>query len=510
VLHRARGRPRSLYKRLAAGFLAVTVLAVVVADLGSAWFLKRELQSRSDAQVVYALKVRVEAMRSHDVFADAQGPCVAALFEADGASLKQSAGAEIPGARLSLSPVQLERYAASGAPVSMANGGFRAAVARLPNGRYIVSAVSMASAHKTVRGLLAIEGLVSLPLVAAVVLGTLWFCRRALRPVHDVTRTAFRVVRSSAPESDLSHRVESTYSSSEARCMADIFNAMLDRIETEFHGRRKAEGELRHFVAAASHELRTPLTTISGYAQLARLGALADPLELDQAMERVHEEAGRMAELVDELLLLARLDQGRPLESTQVDLAELCAEVVADARVRYPHRDIRYTEPGAAQTVLGDPHRLRQVIINLVCNYATHTPPETGLEVRLAREGCQEVIDVIDDGPGIPEELRGRVFERFFQARPRTGEARSGSGLGLSIVAAIVSAHGGSVTMEPSERGAWFRVRVPVEGPVPGGARGEGPRSGLAAAKRQREDADEEYGARQAGVARGRSADAGG
>lgn len=316
--------------------------------------------------------------------------------------------------------------------------------------------------------MLLIEAVVSVPLVATVVLGTLWFCRRALLPVHAVTRTARRIALSDAPETALAHRVTAAYSSAETRCMADTFNAMLERIEREITGRRKAEGELRDFVAAAAHELRTPLTTISGYAQLARFGALEDPLEFDQAMQRVQEEAGRMTEMVNDLLLLARVAQARPMESRAVDLAELCSEVVSDARVRYPEREIRYTEQGAAHTVLGDPHRLRQVLINLLSNYAAHTPADAGVEIRLTREASEEIVDVIDDGPGIPQELRRHVFERFFQARPRTsGEERTGSGLGLSIVAAIVGAHGGSVSVEPSERGAWFRVRLPANRPAP-------------------------------------------
>jgi two-component system OmpR family sensor kinase len=321
---------------------------------------------------------------------------------------------------------------------------------------------------KTVGVMLLIEAVVGLPLVAAVVLGTFCFSRRALLPVHAMMRTARNIVLSDAPETALSHRVTAACSSTETRCIANTFNAMPDRVDREFAGRRKAEGELRDLVAAAGHELRTPLTTISGYAQLARCGALDDPLEFDRAMQRVQEEASRMTEMVDDLLSIARLGQARPMKSRAVDLAELCSEVVSDARVRYPEREIRYTEQGAAHTVPGDPHRLRQVLINLVGNCAMHTPVDAGVEIRLSREGPDEVVDVIDDGPGIPEELRGRVFEPFFQAHPRASEEeRIGSGLGLSIVATIVGAHGGSVSLEPSERGAWFRVRIPAERPNP-------------------------------------------
>jgi two-component system OmpR family sensor kinase len=179
-----------------------------------------------------------------------------------------------------------------------------------------------------------------------------------------------------------------------------------------------------------------------------------------------------MTLLIDELLLLARLDQGRPMECVTVDLARLCSEVVADARVCAPERVISYTVQLNAHEVLGDPHRLRQVLINLLYNVRSHTPPEAGVRVELTREGAWQVIDVIDNGPGIPEEFRERVFDRFFQVDRLTRQARdqggshSGTGLGLSVVSAIVGSHGGMVRIEPSERGAWFRVRLPDSAPA--------------------------------------------
>lgn len=253
----------------------------------------------------------------------------------------------------------------------------------------------------------------------------------------------------------------------EAHCAPDDLRAKVALVEAEFARRAKAEQRLREFVAVVSHELRMPLTIINGYAQLIRMGALGAPMELDAAMERVQKEASRMTLLIDELLLLARLDQGRPLERVNVDLARICSEVVADARVYAPERVIRYTVQRDAHEVRGDPHRLRQVLINLLYNVHHHTPPEASVSVELTREGRWQVIDVIDDGPGIPEKFRERVFERFFQmARLPSqaqdhGEPHSGSGLGLSVVASIVGSHGGTVRIEPSERGAWFRIRLP-------------------------------------------------
>jgi two-component system OmpR family sensor kinase len=453
-------RSRSLYHRLAVGFAVITIVGVAIADFGSIWALGDQLRQRADASVMLGLHIRLKDVNTAGTFPAAEGPCAAALFESDGGSLKQTAGDSVRGARLELSLDQLRRYARYGRPVTVEPGPWRLAVARLPDGRFVAAAQSTASDERTLRTLLAIELIISVPLVAAVVCGTVLFCRRALAPVNAVTHTALRIMKE---EQDLSHRVRPGYSSRETTCMADAFNAMLDRIESEFTRRQKAEGELRDFVAAASHELRTPLTTIAGYAQLARLGALDDPLELDTAMERVQKEAHRLSELVDELLLLARLDQGRPLERVPVNLAQVCAEVIADGRVIHPERELRYRRQSGGHVVLGDPSRLRQAVINLVCNACTHTPPGTYVEIRLSREDGWEVLDVLDQGPGIPEELRERVFERFFQVTRKPHQQQlGGSGLGLSIVSAVLSAHGGSVAIEPSDRGAWFRARIPA------------------------------------------------
>lgn len=229
--------------------------------------------------------------------------------------------------------------------------------------------------------------------------------------------------------------------------------------------RRKSEQRVMAFVATACHELRTPLTAISGYVQLARLGGLDDLERFDLVMDRMTDETRRMSALLDELMLLARLDLGQPLASEPVNLARLCREAVADAQACSPHHPIRLTILPGTHAVTGDRDRLYQAIANLLANVRHHTPGGTRTALGLGTEDGFRVIEVIDDGPGIPVELRRSAFERFVhggRAATHAPDAGGGNGLGLSVVAAIVSAHGGTVSLEPGHRGAWFRIRLPA------------------------------------------------
>ena len=211
---------------------------------------------------------------------------------------------------------------------------------------------------------------------------------------------------------------------------------------------------MRRFVADASHELRTPLTSIRGFAELYRQGAVTDPVELGRMMRRVEDEASRMGLLVEDLLLLARLDQQRPLEQVPVDLLDVVTDAVEDARLLAPDRTVELAISGdEAPVVLGDEPRLRQVVTNLVSNALTHTPSGTPVAVTLdtvAGNGLPGHVRVAvhDRGPGLSDEQRAKVFERFYRADPSRTRAAGGTGLGLSIVAALVAAHGGRVHVE--------------------------------------------------------------
>jgi two-component system OmpR family sensor kinase len=264
-------------------------------------------------------------------------------------------------------------------------------------------------------------------------------------------------------EGNLSHRITHDDRATEVGQLGHALNVMLGNIETSFTEKEESERRLRQFVADASHELRTPLTSIRGYAELFRSGAAADPATLERVMLRIESEGERMGRLVEDLLLLARLDQGRPLERATIDLVPLVTEAVEDARIVALDHPIDLTAPDEAR-ITGDANRLRQVIGNLLTNARVHTPPGTPVHVSLVTSGDIVTLTVGDEGQGIAPDDARHVFDRFFRAdtsRTRVGDDH-GSGLGLSIVASIVAAHGGHVTLDTAPgQGATFTVTLP-------------------------------------------------
>lgn len=308
------------------------------------------------------------------------------------------------------------------------------------------------------------ELVVGVPVMGLLVLGALWCSRRTLLPIREMNRTARRIAEASDQPSERLPSVPRP--PRDLQCTADTLNYLLRRIEEGAVRRKQAELRLHELVGAASHELRTPLTTITGYTQLARIGALDDPRRLDQAMEQVQREIQRMNRLVEDLLLLARLSQGGLLEQRPVDLAEVCAEAVARAQSPGARHALRCVTESPTHMVEGDRHRLEQVIGHLISNVLLHTPENTSAEVRLRLDGDRQVIDVVDEGPGVPEAAREHVFEPFFRAENTPpapdGDPCRGRGLGLSVAAAVVKAHGGTIALRPTERGAWFHVALPA------------------------------------------------
>jgi two-component system OmpR family sensor kinase len=237
---------------------------------------------------------------------------------------------------------------------------------------------------------------------------------------------------------------------------------MLTQIEVAFTRSHNSENALRRFLAQASHELRTPLSSVRGYAELFRRGAKEHPEDLDLAMRRIEQEAARMGVLVEELLLLARLDEGRSLEREPVDLTQVAADAVADARILAPDRDVELEQTGPVG-VLGDDSRLRQVVTNLVMNALQHAGAEASVVVSTRAVDGQAILEVADDGVGMPDDVAARVFEPFYRPAGAHGRSEGTAGLGLSIVAAIAEAHGGTVDLQTSlDQGARFRVRLPA------------------------------------------------
>ncbi|SDC70714.1 sensor histidine kinase [Rhodococcus tukisamuensis] len=339
---------------------------------------------------------------------------------------------------------------------------WRALTAVTPEGAVTV-AIRLADVDQTVERLVGLQ--VGIGVVVLSVLGVAGYLvvRRSLRPLVEVEHTAAAIA-----AGDLHRRVPERDERTEIGRLSVALNGMLTQIQTAFaateaseESARRSEDRMRRFVADASHELRTPLTTIRGFAELYRQGATTDT---DMLMARIEGEASRMGLLVEDLLMLARLDAQRPLAQEHVDLLTVASDAVHDARAIAPDREIALEVvdgPGCPQ-VLGDDARLRQVLTNLVSNALGHTPDSASVTVRVGTVGPHALLEVADTGPGLDEQARERVFERFYRADTSRTRESGGSGLGLSIVAALVAAHGGTVTVDsPAAGGAVFRVLLP-------------------------------------------------
>jgi two-component system OmpR family sensor kinase len=328
----------------------------------------------------------------------------------------------------------------------------------------VIVATSLADVDATLRRLLLIELLVTAAVLAALAALGLWVVRLGLRPLDAIGSTA-----SAIAAGDLSRRVERAEPHTEVGRLGLALNAMLGQIETAFRAREASERKLRRFVADASHELRTPLAAVRAYAELFERGADRRPDDLARSMAGITRESERMSLLVDDLLLLAHLDEGRPLERKPVELSEVVGEAVETARTVEPDRPVDLRAEQAA--VLGDRHRLRQIVDNLLSNVRAHTPAGAPVSVRVGRDNGSAVIEVADSGPGMNGEEAERVFERFYRTDRSRSRASGGVGLGLAIVAAVAEAHGGTVgaRSEPGH-GATFRIMLPLADAQPAAA----------------------------------------
>jgi two-component system OmpR family sensor kinase len=362
-------------------------------------------------------------------------------------------------------------------PATGGHGRWRVAVQPLDDGSggSVVVAASLDPIDATTRQLRLIDLGVSLVVLAVLAGAGAAIVRASLRPLVEIEQTARAIA-----GGDLTRRVPERDPRTEVGRLGRALNTMLAQIEAAFGARaaseaaaRRSEDRMRRFVADASHELRTPLTTIRGFAELYRQGAARDPAELDRLMRRIEDQAARMGLLVEDLLLLARLDQQRPLDRAPVDLLALAADAVHDAHAVAPDRRIELVlsdddgRRGSALVVLGDDQRLRQVLANLVDNALSHSPAGSPVEVRVGAAGLDghpaAAVEVVDHGPGLTAEQAERVFERFYRADPARSQAAGGTGLGLSIVAALVAVHGGTVQVDSVPgRGARFRVVLPL------------------------------------------------
>jgi two-component system OmpR family sensor kinase len=289
----------------------------------------------------------------------------------------------------------------------------------------------------------------------------LWLVRVGLRPLRGIETTAANIA-----GGELSARIPQGNERTEVGRLAMALNTMLQRIEDAFTKQQASEERLRRFVADASHELRTPVSAVGAYAELFERGAQQRPDDLARVLRGVRVETARMQALIEDLLLLTRLDEGRPLEREAVELVALAGEAVEAAQMigsEWP-LSIEADEP---VEVIGDRMALREVLDNLLANVRTHTPPGTRAMVRVLTRDGEAILEVADEGPGLAEEDAERVFERFYRADPSRARDRGGTGLGLAVVAALVAAHGGRVELDTIQNaGSTFRVHLPLATPA--------------------------------------------
>jgi two-component system OmpR family sensor kinase len=356
-------------------------------------------------------------------------------------------------------------------PSSKGTERWRVVVSAMPNGTgSIAVATPLTGVDSTLNQLILFDIIIGAGVV--IVLAGLSYVavRHSLRPLVDVEHTAAAIA-----AGDLTRRVPQSDPRTEVGRLAGALNGMLSQIESAFRAREASEQEartsehrMRRFITDASHELRTPLTSIRGFAELYRMGAVPEESDVDRVMTRIESESTRMGLLVDDLLLLARLDQQRPLEREIVDLETIASDAVHDAQAVAPGRDVQLQlsthEP---VLVVGDDARLRQVVGNLVTNALTHTPESAAVTVGLSIDDSEAerfaVLEVADSGPGLSPKDAQRIFERFYRVEESRTRATGGSGLGLSIVAALTAAHGGTTDVESKLGiGSRFRIRLPL------------------------------------------------
>jgi two-component system OmpR family sensor kinase len=461
-------RSWSLRMRLLAAVVGLVAAALVTTGTVGVTLLRGYLVHQVDAQL--KVGVRVLSRPANSTPSPGSGGQLPTPFwftdlDPTGAVVRQRGGSGTPGEAtpdlfgVDMAKVRAEAGNAFTVPSTTGGAGFRVrAVANAEGTGSRTVAISLDSVTATVGRLETITWLVALVVLLVLAALAMLAVRLGLRPLENVERTAEDIA-----AGDLSRRVPPGPPGTEIGRLSETLNAMLAQIESAFAAREHSETVLRQFIADASHELRTPLTTVRGYAELARKGALTDDEQQRRAMVRIEAEATRMGGLVEDLLLLAHLDQQRPLKLAKVDLAALTADAVGDARVRAPGRPIDSTTPDGPVFVDVDADRMRQVLANLVGNALTHTPGNTPVHVSLRRDGDRVCLKVADEGPGLPPEQVARLFERFYRVDASRSRSHGGSGLGLSIVQAIVLASDG-VVIGTSEigRGTEFVVTLPV------------------------------------------------
>jgi two-component system OmpR family sensor kinase len=341
-------------------------------------------------------------------------------------------------------------------------GSYRVLADEGADGSTYVIGLPRDAVENTIASLIWWEALLALGAIGAAAVAGRVLVRRQLRPLREVAATAHEVIAMPLSSGQIGETVrvpaELTDPDTEVGQVGGALNQLLGHVEEALDARHESEQQVRQFLADASHELRTPLSTIKGYAELSRRTGRDDP---DQILAKVESEAGRMSTLVEDMLLLARLDAGREVDRRPVDLTRLLVEAVNDARVVDPERHWTFDVPDEPVTVTGDEQRLHQAVTNLLTNASRHTPPKTTVDVRLRVDDLVR-ITVHDDGPGIEPELVPTIFERFVRGDSSRTRASGGAGLGMSLVRAIMHAHHGTASVESRPGNTTFTLTLPA------------------------------------------------
>ena len=478
----------SLRARLLALLVVLAVVGLAAADFASYRALHNYLYDRVDQQlesavvpVSFGLIHKAQAEEGGGRGALGPGPgfegggappdsqlppgTFGQLRDADGKVINHTSfrfgGATVPLPQIPADIEATSPQAISPITVGERGGGseqFRAAAVQVDEaGAVSVVAVPLGDTNATLSHLALIELIVSAVILLALGLVAWWLIGLGLRPLRRMGEVAGQIA-----EGDLSRRVEPEDDRTEVGRLGRSLNAMLAQIEAAFAERAAGERRLRRFLADASHELRTPLASIRGYSELYRIGAARDPAEVERAMGRIEAESARMGGLVDDLLTLARVDEVREPAREPLDLRELLEDARDDARAAAPKRTITLTPTGPV-AIEADGDALRRVFANLLRNAIVHTPDGTPIEISLAATEAWATVGVRDHGPGLPPGDPNAVFERFWRDSDSRGRDDGGAGLGLAIVAALVSAHGGTVdASNGTDGGASFTVRLPL------------------------------------------------
>ena len=468
----------SLRNRLILAAMVLTAVAISASDFAANAALRSYLISQVDKELIEIssgslLRLDRAGIESENSDQNSDSPFTEfrplrgvptsaslSLLDIDG-KLIGRIGGDLSQKQIAVFGMSVDQVKAKGtAPFTIEGQGddpdVRALVQILPTGLgSVVVANSLAEVDRTLQRLgffFLVLGLIALTAVGLV---SRWIIAISLKPLEQVEETAEAIA-----GGDLSARLPAAKPDTEVGRLTTALNTMLARIEESFEARVNSESKLRRFVADASHELRTPLTAIRGFAELHRQGAVVGEAKTKELVGRIEKESIRMSTLVEDLLLLARLDQSREMAQEPVDLNTLLTEAVASAKAAGPNHLIELSLPSAEVFVLGDSQRIHQVVANLLANARTHTPDDSRIKVALDQGIAETIISVSDNGPGLSEDDQERIFERFFRADPsRARTSGEGSGLGLSIVDAVMQAHGGYVSVQSKlGEGATFKL----------------------------------------------------